>query len=650
MSWRINQVGVYSHSGDSRLVQFRLNGLNIITGDSQTGKSALQEIVAYCLATSKCPVPRGRVRNSCSAVGINITNGERSLNIIRLLPEGHHESTGKCHIDEGQVLPQRLPGKATSNLEHLVTELNAITGIQHVRVLQKFGDPTAEPDPLNIKHCRPYLFQPQDVIASRQISFPGIDDYLVSQHIKDSIPYFFGLLTATEFRQLAERRALDQERKRLEQQVREAERLGAQPLVRGRQLLERARELGLEVAPESGIANEAALVAELRRISLQARRKAVLPEPSNLDRDLKEVQRRIRQLQPRVLAYDEFVADASKHHAVIEEQRHRLDLAELLPKGEPGSCPLCNNPTQASSKVLGEVQAAGQLLDSIERNARPFEERINQRGFKLKEELKIHEKEAGRLARELATAQRLRAGDPQLHEKIQQLVGAIDQYLATAHPGKEGPQAQLAEVRKKLIEYDAIEAKRRYRRDQTEQAIGRTMQELAPRLRVEYPKAPSRFNLEHLTIEVNLGRWTQLSELGSGANWVNYHVLAATAIHLHFASQHLAVPHVLMIDQPSQAWYPPDPTSESQLPKGNRERQDVISLYKLLYDVGNFEHAPQIIAIDHARIAEPWFVNSIVEEWRKAPYAKTSPHTSLVPDEWPEIPQAYDGSDQPSPT
>ena len=49
---------LFNKDGDKRVVPLK-EGVNIITGESKTGKSALVEIIDYCLCSSRCTVPKG---------------------------------------------------------------------------------------------------------------------------------------------------------------------------------------------------------------------------------------------------------------------------------------------------------------------------------------------------------------------------------------------------------------------------------------------------------------------------------------------------------------------------------------------------------------------------------------------------------------
>ena len=60
---KIRSIHIYSHDGQRRDLQFKVDGLNVITGRSSTGKSALSEIIEYCMGRSSFNVPEGVIRD-----------------------------------------------------------------------------------------------------------------------------------------------------------------------------------------------------------------------------------------------------------------------------------------------------------------------------------------------------------------------------------------------------------------------------------------------------------------------------------------------------------------------------------------------------------------------------------------------------------
>ena len=56
----IKAIIIFSAKGEKRIVPLK-QGINIITGESKTGKSALVEIIDYCLCSTRCTIPKGKI-------------------------------------------------------------------------------------------------------------------------------------------------------------------------------------------------------------------------------------------------------------------------------------------------------------------------------------------------------------------------------------------------------------------------------------------------------------------------------------------------------------------------------------------------------------------------------------------------------------
>jgi len=116
--------------------------------------------------------------------------------------------------------------------------------------------------------------------------------------------------------------------------------------------------------------------------------------------------------------------------------------------------------------------------------------------------------------------------------------------------------------------------------------------------------------------------------MGSGENWVGYHVITHLALHWWLRRQNRPVPGFLVLDQPSQAHYPVDQDLDGRLdPLKDEDRHAVHALFSLMNEAckeidANF----QLIVLDHAHIVEDWFEEAIVEEWRG--------EKALVPRDW----------------
>ncbi len=86
MSLQLRSISIYSHEGERRDVEFRLGSLNIVTGASKTGKSALLDIVDYCWGRAECTVAEGEIRKSVSWFLLHLDNSGEGILLARRNP------------------------------------------------------------------------------------------------------------------------------------------------------------------------------------------------------------------------------------------------------------------------------------------------------------------------------------------------------------------------------------------------------------------------------------------------------------------------------------------------------------------------------------------------------------------------------------
>ena len=113
--------------------------------------------------------------------------------------------------------------------------------------------------------------------------------------------------------------------------------------------------------------------------------------------------------------------------------------------------------------------------------------------------------------------------------------------------------------------------------------------------------------------------------MGSGENWVSYHVAVHLSLHKLFRRPERPVPGFLMLDQPSQAHYPPERDNEGKLDDLTDEDQAAVHrLFELLHTYATELHpGMQIIVADHVELLDSWFRlhgDQLVANFRKEPH------------------------------
>ena len=93
--------------------------MNIITGNSHTGKSALAELIDYVMGSAECNLPR-RVRNSTSWVGLLWEQADTQCLICRRVPERRSTGTDSFVYQVGAKM------FVPESSEHFVPRLGAM--------------------------------------------------------------------------------------------------------------------------------------------------------------------------------------------------------------------------------------------------------------------------------------------------------------------------------------------------------------------------------------------------------------------------------------------------------------------------------------------------------------------------------------------
>jgi hypothetical protein len=150
----------------------------------------------------------------------------------------------------------------------------------------------------------------------------------------------------------------------------------------------------------------------------------------------------------------------------------------------------------------------------------------------------------------------------------------------------------------------------------------------------EFRDFPARFDLTNITIIFSRPeRPVPMSRTGGGENHLAYHLSALLALHLFAYKNNRPIPQFLLVDQPTQVYFPSeqiyrDADGTIQSTEADADLEAVRRLFELLLRFTQ-EDAPgfQLIVTEHANLREQWFQDALVEQpWSKPP--------ALVPDDW----------------
>lgn len=638
---------------EPRIVSFLQDKANVITGASKTGKSAVIPIIDYCLGSERCAVPVTTIRDACSWFGIVVATSEGEKLLARREP-GDQQSTGDMFLLEGQTveIPHALPEKNT-NVDAVKRMLDRLAGLSNLGF-----DPTGLAGGFkgrpSFRDLLAFAFQPQNIVANPDVLFFKTDTMEHREKLRTIFPYVLGAVTPDV---LARRWEIDQLARELRRKERELE---AQRTASARWRAElqnwvsEARDLGL-LAPELAAPGRAdqELLASLEKIIEKTPADAQVSggaldaaatEAVALDKEEGDVSLQLAEVKTRLDNMIKLQSAVTDYTGALNKQRERLQLSRWLrdlAETTPASCPVCGG---AFDHAESELDALCDALANVEATTRQLEPVPAAFGKELVDVRAQVRRLTDSLKAVRTRKQALEARSKRIQNErwrraaVDRFLGRMEQALLIMK-APEGDPAFASEVAEMRLRLDQLRAglSDSSARDRQRAALARvstTMARLLPSLDAERPKDRAELNIDDLTIRVTggSGRSDFLWEIGSGANWLSYHVAVMLGLHELFRSQKgNPVPSLLVLDQPSQVYFPRKLAKE---PKEGDDPtlgdEDVAAVRKVFVTLAHATHSIeglQVLVLDHAT-KEVWGDVDVyqVEEWRDG--------KALVPKEW----------------
>lgn len=643
MSVQILDIVLYSHDGRRRALPLKAGRVNVITGASKTGKSALIDIVDYCFGSGECRVPHGPIRHCVAWFGIRLQLSSGQAFIARRCPPPKGASSEDFFISTGGTvdLPSSPELRQTTNAKGALALLTSWVGIRD----NLHETPPGQKRPslsATVRHALALCFQRQDEIIRRQQLFHGTDDSFFAQALKDTLPYLLGAVDDDHVRKQAELRRLREQLRAVERRLAEIAALRGDGATKGDALLAQARDAGLS---STVTASWEATVSALRVVARTplANVDVTLPDGSEFSRlsteraELLEMQRRLR---TDIDAARAFSRDEKGFSREAKEQTARLATIGIFEQGAPGqTCPLCTQelPEEKAPPTVTALQAALVDVSTRMESVARVEPHIEQAIAEL--ERRLHEVHQS-LTRNRMQMEAVRATSATLSEaqgdaaRKAHILGRISLYLESMPdvPDTKELEEQVEALRAKCqqLEEELSDERVQEQLFSMTSRLAERMTEWARELELEHSSSPLRLDLKKLTVVADtLDGAVPMARMGSGENWVGYHLIAHLALHQWFVQRSRPVPHFLFLDQPSQVYFPPEKDVDGSMALvSDDDRLAVSRMFELIFRaVAEVTPGLQVIMTEHADINEDWYREARVERWRGG--------LKLVPEDWP---------------
>jgi hypothetical protein len=645
-----------------RVIPFRSDRINVITGQSERGKSALLWIVDYCLGSSRCSIPVGLIRDKTLWFGVLLDIGNTQLLLARREP-GAQIQTSAMYMEEGlQIdIPHDVEQNCTvGDVRERLGQLSGLPSLDYDGGSGKVGF-RGRPSPRDMVA---FNFLPQHIVANPYTLFFKADTYEHQEKLKTIFPLALGAANARSLEWKRELKELERDLDRSRSELEARQSATSVWVAELRSTYDQAQELGLlkdgdSPSPNWGYEDYLTRLEEaIARVNEgnlpsvspgateeAARQLAVLREEDSA------FARRIAALRRKLVVVQELDSTTDEYGDAIRRQQLRLEpvswFAEHVSK-DRDACPLCGSeeapPKQDIEKLVRVGEQLGRAVTALE----PATRVLDRERAEIQSELRILERllnDVRSRIKEWEGTSREQIANRQTLPEVFRFVGRLENALATYRTVDDSPEARdktrqlqqrIARLREAL-DPRAEEERLRVALDE----LSRLMSFYAERIGIDPNMPAPRLDLINLTLEFrrDVGRSDRLWEIGSAANWMGYHIAAYLALHEFFLDRPgNPVASFLIIDQPSQAFFPdrwpgdPDPhTGEVPIPSGARSNDidRVRRIFETLSEANRrTDKKLQLIVVDHADEITWNGITEVhkVERWRG--------EDALIPGDW----------------
>lgn len=653
MTWRLHRIVLYSHKLERHLLPeagFKPIGVNIIVGDSNTGKSAILEIVNYCLGSTNCEVA-DYIRQRCSWVGIQLRRDDQYLLICRMIPVGSRKTSTSYFLKTGKS--DELPASKDALRDMgagTIDRLDQLIGIGSIK-LEDSTNPTGFS--VSARHCVPYSLMRDDVIISKDAIISGARDDR-ARHLRETLPYFLGHITEETIRQREELR-----RRRGELRGRQAEFDQRQALVREGSLrlssfVDKGRSLGMIPPARGGVETpdeQRALLLDVARFRADVKGAPPDSELHALDQTLREGRRKLVQLQEHRRAVRQTASDAGTFWSAAAGQFARLAVIDLLTdEHDARECPVCSADLKLQAESPSVLRAAMEKLRQDIGEVNYDRPRLDSHLVEVEKEIDALRAQQERMSKRVEELVRLDAAferERGLDEARFRLAGQVDLFLETAKVEDLTAEAgELQRLKAQIARLEGEVGRGNVKESMDDDAVilSAGMKDVIGKLpfAATYKSAIPIFDWKNLQVHllVDGSRKVMMPSIGSDENYLAIHIAFFLSIQKLFAERRKPVLQFVILDQVTRPYFPDtdfkqivDLTSSAEVPAASSsptlsdERAKVKRIVGMLFAEAAMPNAPQVIICEKATFRDdPAYTNAIVAVW-------ATPN-GMVPSDW----------------
>lgn len=575
MKTLIHEIGVLDKIGVKHPVYFK-KGLNIVTGKSSTGKSALIEIFDYCFGSSEYTVPKGIITESAVVYYVFLQVGDQNMIIARstdlekkaFFRRESFYNSGLINLDYFENSYFFNIKDYRKHLRDFFLDIDDVDESLAARENRRHKAKAATP---SIRSLTSFMLQHQNLVANKHALFYRFDEKEKRDQVLEHTKIFLGLVDQEFF-------ILSQEHERLSAEINKLKRqqdANRRATLNQQKLVEPILD---HLYSMMGFEEEPISVKKILRNPQDAKDlldEIIVPEKivhnsgevtkrySQLNRDLTLKTSQLRKLQRQ--------ENSIKHH-IEEEERffknsQKFDSPEKVVLATT-VCPFCQTEHEQLTESAEKLQSAINKVSSNLAQTKPMTAKFQSELISVKRNIEICSDEVKGLSDQIKAIEKSEKELRQqksLYESILKAKARLLVLLETLGLADDieldkrlkSLDKEFKKTAKKLNQYDIQKGL-----EEAATKVNEYMEEIGQHFEFEKSYKPIKLNFSFETFdlyhETDNGEQIYLRSMGSGANWLYCHITLFLALHRYFVElgDDCSIPSVLFLDQPTQVYFP----------------------------------------------------------------------------------------------
>lgn len=635
----IKAIMIFNESGELRKVPMK-PGVNIVTGESKTGKSALVEIMDYCLCSSRSTIPKGKITDFAYLYVLPMLINEHTYVIARY----KWQNGGKMYVvreeadfSADNITLEYFADKPQLDVKNAKYKIEAALGLNVSNIVE---DGEKQGKKASLRNMVSYLFQHQNLIASKFALFYRFTDYYKRKDIIEQFPVFAGMIGQEYYSDLIE---LGNLKKQLNKKIKMNSvheksssyvKEHLQPLIQDYYaLLEIPFQENMTI---QGILRLASNLPEFDDSKLFSEN-SITERYHYLNRQLDELRDKERDILLQINNLDDVNKSGTEFTQMLEEIKEQTDIAGI--SDVQYVCPICGNKcdeilqddidlSEASSWLNSELEITSKYTNDFSEDIRKLKERHEE----IEENIKSVWQQIKNIEQKYIKSKSLVSK----REKVNYAKATIALYVDMMDSGLfENVDEDIEDLKNKISllneKIKGFDLETKKYKAQTFLSDNMNRLSLTLDFEGEYRPLNLNFGLVDETFDIyhhqKKNEKIYLYEMGSGANWVSCHIALFLSFLRYFATQeHSPMLLTMFFDQPSQVYFPQGTIGKDDKKElSDADIKAVNQIYKTIFDeindIGRITgNPPQILIVDHVdgndlEIKEE-FLSYVRKDWR----------------------------------